>query len=214
MVMTTLHQISTWKSSVALWENSLTLYPRNNLVVHFDLGRAYELEGRDGDALRKYEDSLSGNADFFYPLWGKGRILVRQGRLAEGVRDYRQAIYLVPQHPALHAELGSALQRQGKEKEALEELRRALRLDPHFGDGYQALGAYYRRKGQWEGAMACFETAWFLDPDNPVYFKDLMGSYLKAGRPQKALKGYQGLAVDPRSPLSLGLSLNAQEGSW
>jgi tetratricopeptide (TPR) repeat protein len=196
-------QTGVWKDSVALWEQVLRTHPRNNLVVHYQMGRAYEIAGRNLEALKKYEDADDPTLGFFFSNWGKARVMALQGDLNGSVTNYRRAIYLVPDHPALHSELGLVLQRQGKGKEALQELRRALQLDAHFSEGYHALGTYYRRLDRWEGAMACFETANFLDPDNPTYFRDLMGSYEHTGRSRKALEAYQ--ALKPGSLLALGL---------
>jgi len=199
----TFQQVSVWKDSIALWENVLRFYPRNNLIVHNNLGRAYEQAGRYDQALAKYEDAKANGVSFFYSHWGKARILADKNLLGDSIREYQAALAENPNFPPLHSGLGLVYGRKGLRKEALVEAQEAIRIDPHFGEAYNDLGKVYRDQGQLKEALAAFQKAQSLDPDNPIYMRNLMTSYQKAGRYKETLVLYKQLSAHPRSLLTM-----------
>jgi tetratricopeptide (TPR) repeat protein len=51
-------------------------------------------------------------------------------RYEEAIREYKEALKLEPQHPAIHRNLGVLLARLGRYDEAIEHLRAVLQVVP------------------------------------------------------------------------------------
>jgi len=61
-----------------------------------------------------------------------GLLLDDQGKLAEAIEHYRQALQIKPDSAEAHTNWGTALAQQGKLAEAIEHFRQALRINPDF----------------------------------------------------------------------------------
>jgi tetratricopeptide (TPR) repeat protein len=62
-----------------------------------------------------------------------------QGRLAEAIEHFRQAIKLEPDTLVAHYNLGYALEMQGQLGEATAEYRQVLRIDPNHTESQRRL---------------------------------------------------------------------------
>lgn len=97
------------------------------------------------DALIKLEPQNP----YFYEL--KGQILFENGRAAEAVPVYREAVRYAPKEPLIKTSLGQALiatDNAALNKEALKTLEDALRMDPDNPFGWHQLAIAYARDGQ------------------------------------------------------------------
>ena len=199
----TFNQVSTWKDTITLWENVLRYYPRNNLIVYQNLGRAYEDAGRLEEALSQYNSAIVPGYDFPLAHWGKARIFSAQGRLGDSIQEFKIALAMNPQFPPLHSDLGMVYEKKGMRKEALAEVQEAIRLDANYPEAYKNLGLIYKGRGDWKKALEAFQKAHELDPDDISYLKDLLEAYRKTGQFDKALAFYRDLSDHPRSFVTL-----------
>jgi len=199
----TFRQAGLWKDSVTLWENVVKLYPYNNLIVHNNLGRAYEDAGRLDEALGKFNDAAPNGFHFFYSHWGKGRVLARKGLWDQSIQEYQTALAMNPHYPPMLSELGLVYEKKGSRPEALAAVLEAVQVDPRFGDGYLHLGDLYRGRGQFKEALEAYRKAYLLDPDNADYFRGLVKDCEEAGQFREAKEWYGELSSRPRSLLSL-----------
>jgi len=88
-----------------------------------------------------------------------GLILAGEGRDAEAVKSFRQAVATKPGWAEAHSLLGSALVRDGKYPEAEAELRKAVQLKPDYAEGWYYLGQFYQDRAKEKEAQEAFRKA-------------------------------------------------------
>jgi Flp pilus assembly protein TadD len=88
-----------------------------------------------------------------------GLILAGEGRDAEAVKSFRQAIGIRPDWAEAHSLLGSSLSRAGNYAEAESELRKAVTLKPDYAEGWNFLGAFLKERGKEQEAQEAFRKA-------------------------------------------------------
>jgi tetratricopeptide (TPR) repeat protein len=115
-------------------------------TIHQQLGLAYRELG-DLDRAR-YHLQLNEHDLVMFPdplvfqltsLIRGGRFYIRlgnealaEGRLAEAIRAFQEAVARNPEERLAHYNLGQALLQAGRPEEAIQELQRALEIDPGF----------------------------------------------------------------------------------
>jgi Flp pilus assembly protein TadD len=88
-----------------------------------------------------------------------GLILAGEGRDAEAVRAFRQALSIRPDWAEAHSLLGSTLVRAGNYAEAETELRKAVTLKPDYAEGWNFLGEFLKERGKEQEAQEAFKKA-------------------------------------------------------
>jgi Flp pilus assembly protein TadD len=88
-----------------------------------------------------------------------GLALAGEGRDAEAVSSFRQAISLRPDWADAHSLLGSALARAGNYREAEAELRKAVTLKPDYAEGWFYLGQFLQDRGKDQEAQEALRKA-------------------------------------------------------
>ena len=88
-----------------------------------------------------------------------GLILAGEGRDAEAVKSFRQALSIRPDWAEAHSLLGSALVRAGNYTEAEAELRKAITLKPDYAEGWNFLGEFLKERGKEQEAQEAFKKA-------------------------------------------------------
>jgi len=76
-----------------------------------------------------------------------GYCKVKQGKAAEGIRAYQQALELKPDSDEIHNKLGDAFYYAGKLPEAIASYSRAARLSPGNADAHYNLAVAYFESG-------------------------------------------------------------------
>lgn len=95
-----------------------------------------------------------------------GAVLVRQGKPAEGIEQFRRALELDPDSAEVHYNMGDALRVEGKIQEAIVSYRAALRLEPGFAGAHSSLGQLLGASGRVDEALSHFREAVRLNPDS------------------------------------------------
>jgi Flp pilus assembly protein TadD len=88
-----------------------------------------------------------------------GLILAGEGRDAEAVKSFRQALSIKPKWAEAHSLLGSTLAETGNYKEAEAELREAVTLKPDYAEGWNFLGQFLKNHGKEQEAQEAFKKA-------------------------------------------------------
>ena len=88
-----------------------------------------------------------------------GLMLAGEGREAEAVRAFRQALSIRPDWAEAHSLLGSILFRAGNRAEAEVELRKAVTLKPDYAEGWNFLGECLQAQGKEREAQEAFKKA-------------------------------------------------------
>jgi len=88
-----------------------------------------------------------------------GLLLAGEGRDAEAVKAFRQAIGIRPDWAEAHSLLGSTLAQTSNFVEAEAELRKAVALKPDYAEGWNFLGEFLKDRGKEREAQEAFKKA-------------------------------------------------------
>lgn len=114
------------------------------------------------------KDPSSAEAFFF-----EGNRLLAAGEAGEAEACFREAIRLVPDLAAAHANLGLLLDQKGSWMEAEHHFRYALALNPGLGNTHLNLGALLASRKRFEEAEAAYRRAIELLPASPAPWTNL-----------------------------------------
>jgi Flp pilus assembly protein TadD len=177
----TLHQTATWKDNIILWENVLSVNPRNSPCAHANLADGLINRGRLDDALLEFNRAIVIGPTGSFSHDGKGFTLLQQGRLEEAVQEMQTAIRLEPKNAEFLCHLGMAYARMGKTLDALQKYQESLQVDPYWAETYQQMGIFYMDQRELEKAREALQKAVALDPDNCFYWMGLNAVLQKMG---------------------------------
>jgi Tfp pilus assembly protein PilF len=90
---------------------------------------------------------------------GEGLKDLAMGKLAQAIRDFRNAVQCEPESADAHNLLALALAKAGEESAAIDEFRKTLQLEPGHPDAHNNLGGLLARKGDLEAALNELEYA-------------------------------------------------------
>jgi tetratricopeptide (TPR) repeat protein len=102
-----------------------------------------------------------------------GEVLLRQGRTAEGVREFQIAAELQPGNPDALRLLGIAQGQTGQLEAAAATFARVIELDPLNARGHYLLGSALAASGKVAAAVPHFARAVELDPQDSKARADL-----------------------------------------
>jgi Flp pilus assembly protein TadD len=123
-----------------------------------------------------------------------GSELVKQGRLAEALAEFRRAVEVDPSFAAAQANLAFTLTRLERLEEAVSEYEKAIALDPQNPTLHNNLGVIRNKQGRYEDAIAAFEEALRVAPDDATARKNLD----TARANQKEMQGREGRIAEAR----------------
>ena len=117
-----------------------------------------------GAAIQGFADSgadkvKAANLRAAQDYYRSGLMLAGEGREAEAVRAFRQALSIRPDWAEAHSLLGSILFRAGNYPEAEVELRQAVTLKPDYAEGWNFLGEFLKAQGKEREAQEAFKKA-------------------------------------------------------
>ncbi|MDQ3813349.1 MAG: tetratricopeptide repeat protein, partial [Armatimonadota bacterium] len=120
-----------------------------------------------------------------------GNTLAGQGKSAEAIRHYRQAIEINPLETQALNNLGVALARQGQTTAAIEHFRTVLQIDPDDYMAYVNLANTLAQEGQLTDAVSYYEQALRLRPDSPAAHNNLGLALARQGELAQAITHYE-----------------------
>ncbi len=187
-------QVSTWRSSLALFEHARAV-TGTNVVVELNIAEAYEDLGDDDRALRHYERALHLQPGTRGAHTRIGAILAKQGRLEDAERNLRLAVRFDPERPEPHFELARVSLRTGRSTVAASRFEQALRLDPDHAQARYHLAELKASRGARDAALVHFVEALEADPppedtplleDDPAVLEALASAWARLDRPERA----------------------------
>jgi len=123
------HQTLQFASTLAFWQHAAEQAPENPRA-HYNLGEAYQREGRLTQAITHYRRTTQLYPEHSAALSNLGIVLSLSGRLEEAIATLRRAVATEPDSAWLRYNLALAAQRAGRREEALAQLETVLELDP------------------------------------------------------------------------------------
>ncbi|UFP95002.1 tetratricopeptide repeat protein [Gloeobacter morelensis] len=125
-----------------------------------------------------------------------GLVLHRQGRLAEAIVRYGQALDFQADYVEAHFALALALQARGEGEEAIHHFQRAIELRSYYTDAHFALGTALQEQQDFEGALGCYQRTLAIEPE---YVK----AHNNLGAVQRELGDLDGAIASYRRALAL-----------
>lgn len=164
---------SLWLSPVAIWEDTAEKSP-GKARVHYNLAKAYEVEGRFMEAANSYLRSaalLPGGLSEVHARFNLGILYERMGLDSDAIEQYLTAASVMPQdHAAADPlyNLGVLMERLGKEDNAQQYYHQAIELDPGgriAADALFNLGAMAFQKKHYIESAKWFKKVLEIHPD-------------------------------------------------
>ena len=131
-------RLRAYASPVTLWADASLKSP-GSAVAHYNLGNAFNREGRLEEALAEYSEAYRVDPHYWEAHSNRAALLIRRGRLDEAAAELRATLALRPDHPPSHLNLGTYLATRGRTDDARREFETALRLDPDYALARRAL---------------------------------------------------------------------------
>jgi len=145
-----------------------------------------------------WEDCVKKSPQIARPHYNLGLALFNQGRTAEAVEHYLEALRIKPDLEAAHNNLGNALLKQGRTAEAIEHYLKALRIKPDFERAHNNLGNALLKQGRTAEAIEHYLEALRIKPDFVDAHYNLGNTLLKQGRTAEAIEHYlEALRIKP-----------------
>jgi len=138
-----------------------------------------------------YRTTLGENSACWMAHCNLGAILQSQGRIAEALEHYQQALAMKPHYAQLQNNIGVSLARCGRIEQAMGLYRKALEIKPDYGEVYNNLGAALFAQGRLDEAMADFRKAVELTPDCADAHSNLGFLLARGGRIEEAIAHYR-----------------------
>ena len=211
----TVRQIGVWHDTVTLFAHTIQAEPRA-WVAHYNLGNAFEAQGRHDDAIAQFRETIAIEPKFARAHNNLGNSLDALGRTAEAVTSYERAVQLKPDLVEAYNNLGIGYSAQGKQEQGLTALRTATQLRPEFMEAHLNLAITLRQMGRLADARTEGDLAVALRPDYPLarYHRGLI--LARQGDRDGALRDAQvlrGIAPDLATRLQAEVDKGAAPGS-
>jgi tetratricopeptide (TPR) repeat protein len=138
-----------------------------NPLRHDAVASLYFEEGRVGEAISHYRQSLALNPESASTHYNLGIALALRGVRGDAISEFRDAIRIDPGYAQAHNNLGATLQAAGQIDEALDHYRRAVSLQPDNVDARLNLGQLLSSMGESADAAEQFSKVLALQTDHP-----------------------------------------------
>ena len=181
----TAFQLQFWQDGVSLFRRAVRLAP-DNYLAHDFLGKALEDQGRSGEALDSYFESV--RLDSHYPTgqFNLGTALLTCGRLGEAAHHLALALQDNPRYGMAHNNMGVVLVKQGRWAEAGRHFVQAIEADPDNPRACFNLGTVFLNLAQYDKAIEQFSKALRLRPDYVMARFDLALALVNTDRKDQA----------------------------
>lgn len=169
---------SLWRSNDRLLRHTLEV-TKDNSAIHCSIGMKLLDEGRYGEALTEFSETLKinsgilGGEKFAEAHVGMGLALLALGRAQEAEQSFRYAIKLAPRVARTHVNLGITLDKLGEWRESMREFEEAVRLEPDEPFTHSNLAIAYFRRGQFDEAAVQYREALRVYPQHLDSLKGL-----------------------------------------
>jgi tetratricopeptide (TPR) repeat protein len=156
-------------------ERFLRLQPRHISAIDAReaLGRAYAALGQLDRAATHLGDVVREQPQRAAAHTYLGEVMLRQGRVNDGLREFQIASDLQPGNPDALRLLGIAQGQSGQLEAAVATFKQAIARDPLNARGHYLLGSALAASGQVKAAVPYFARAVELDPQDAKARADL-----------------------------------------
>jgi len=181
------------------WRNqAVILSATSAIIMVFCLGLTRRQLGYWQNSEALFRHALAVTQDNFMAHNNLGFALVDQGRVDEGIAQYREAIRCEPTYAGTHNNLGIALMKTGQTDAAIAEYKEAIRLSPSYSEVYYNWGNLLSKTGETDEAIIQYQQAIRLRPDYSAAHNNLGVALAARGETEAAIAEYeQAIRLDP-----------------
>jgi tetratricopeptide (TPR) repeat protein len=123
-------------------QQAVTEKDPNKHLIWAKLGDAYDLAGRNDDAINAYQQAITSKPDVPGYYNNLGNVQARSGKIDDARASYTKSAELDPPNAATAwRNFGISLYNAGRLKEAVEPLKKASEIDPKSAQTWYLLGA-------------------------------------------------------------------------
>jgi len=161
----------------------------------YGLGSVYLKQGKDRDARDNFERATKLPASYPDTLansWNNlGLLATREGRTAEAIPYFQEALKLNPDHLIALENLGNAYRQQKKWDDARTLLERAVAVGPGDPEANYSLGMVFAQLNDTDRAYEYLQRALTFRPGYPEALNNLGVLYLRTGRRDQAVASFE-----------------------
>jgi tetratricopeptide (TPR) repeat protein len=161
----------------------------------YGLGSVYLKQEKTGEAWESFERAIKLHASYPDTLpnaWNNlGLLATREGRTAEAIPYFQEALRLSPDHLIALDNLGNAYRQQKKWDEARGTLERALKVSPQDPEANYSLGMVFAQINDTEHAYEYLQRALKFRPAYPEALNNLGVLYLRTQRRDEAVASFE-----------------------
>jgi len=151
------------------------------------------------NSITLFEHTLDVTANNFHAHSSLGAGLEKQGRTAEAIGQYFQALQINPGYAKAHNNLGNALDKQGRTYEAIHHYSQALQIDPRFAEAHNNLAIVLANQGKLSEAIRHFSEALKINPRAVLAHYNLGFALANQDKLSEAIKHFsEALRINPR----------------
>jgi tetratricopeptide (TPR) repeat protein len=161
----------------------------------YGLGSVYLKQRKTGEARESFERAIKLHASYPDTLpnaWNNlGLLATQEGRMADAIPYFQEAIQLNPDHLIALDNLGNAYRQQKRWDEARGVLERAVRVSPQDPEANYSLGMVFAQLDDAERAFEYLRRALDSRPAYPEALNNLGVLYLRTRRRDEAVASFE-----------------------
>ena len=163
--------------------------------AHYGIGSVYLKQDKSPEARTSFERAVKLNASYPDTLanaWNNlGLLATREGRTAEAIGYFQEALKRNPDHWIALENLGNAYRQQKRWDEARKTLERAFAVRPDDPEANYSLGMVFAQSDDTERAYQYLQKALKFRPAYPEALNNLGVLYLRTGRRDLAVAKFE-----------------------
>ena len=144
-----------------------------------------------GDSETLWRTTLERNPGCWMAENNLGMILLNQGRLAQALARFGEAVRSNPGYEDAHYNLGLALEQEGRWRQAIEQYQKALEIDPSYLPACVNLAGLLEQSGNADAAIGYYEKALGIDGRNAEAWNNLGGVLVREGKLDEGIRDLQ-----------------------
>ncbi len=174
--------------ATAAVDNNPPVASSNPAIAMIDEGNSLEEQGRNAEAMARYDAAVQADPQCARAHLNRGNILLAGAQFDEARSAYELAIACEPHYAAAHFNLGNLNYRAGELERALRNYQAAIGLRPDFADAFVAMANALDSLGRTGEAVEGYERALAINPGYAEVHFNLGVLAITQGRHEEAAK--------------------------
>ena len=183
-----------WQKSIEAFKQVLLLKPRS-VEPLTQMVKSYLLLDQSGNALSYLKSLVKDQKEHFVAYNLMGEVLLRDKKLADAEKAFRQAVAIRPEWFSAHRNL-SLLSLMNKDKAgAIDILQNGIEKTKGSIGLIELLASIYKKDNEHDKIIALYEQAYRLHPDSSVVINNLASFLAEYGGTQETLDRAEKIAT-------------------